>query len=227
MALSDKDILITPNRGQTADPKIEFKGADDTLGPQTITLQVYPTSNGTLSFEGSAGQLFSITNDLTGTIFSVNDISGIPSIEVLDTGLVKLAEFGGNVLLGTGTDNGIDKIQINGGISTLRFKQPQQSVNGNTSTTTLDFSAYHNFYVTLSTNTTFAFSNLSNNIGSSGYIFVKQDATGGRTFALPSQAKTPGGRTIAQATGANSLSMITFYVVDSNTVVINYIGNFS
>jgi len=97
MALSDKDILITPNRGQTDDPKIEFKGADASLGPQTITARVYPTSNGTLSFEGSAGQLFSITNDLSGTIFSVNDVSGIPSIEVLDDGTVKLAEFGGTV----------------------------------------------------------------------------------------------------------------------------------
>ena len=100
MALNDKDILITPNKGQTADPKIEFKGADASTGAQTITLNVYPTDNGTLSFEGSAGQLFSITNDLSGTIFSVNDVSGIPSIEVLDTGEIKLAEYGGSVTVG-------------------------------------------------------------------------------------------------------------------------------
>jgi hypothetical protein len=95
MAITDKDILITPNRGQTAEPKIEFKGASATLGPQTISLNVYPTNNGTVSFEGSAGQLFSITNDLSGTIYSVNDVSGIPSIEVLDSGLVKLAQYSG------------------------------------------------------------------------------------------------------------------------------------
>jgi len=97
MADNDKDILIVPNKGQPDDPKIEFKGADASTGAQTITLNVYPTDNGTLSFEGSAGQLFSITNDLSGTIFSVNDVSGIPSIEVFDDGTVKLAEFGGNV----------------------------------------------------------------------------------------------------------------------------------
>ena len=55
---------------------------------------------GTLSFEGTVGQLFSITNSMTGTIFSVNDISGIPSIEVLDTGVVKLAQYGGFVAYG-------------------------------------------------------------------------------------------------------------------------------
>jgi hypothetical protein len=113
MAITDKDILITPNRGQTAEPKIEFKGASATLGPQTISLNVYPTNNGTVSFEGSAGQLFSITNDLSGTIYSVNDVSGIPSIEVLDSGLVKLAQYSGNVLIGTGTDNG-SRLQVNG-----------------------------------------------------------------------------------------------------------------
>jgi hypothetical protein len=113
MALQDKDILITPNRGQTAEPKIDFKGASASLGPQTISLNVYPTNNGTISFEGSAGQLFSITNDLSGTIYSVNDVSGIPSIEVLDTGLVKLAQYSGNVLIGTGTDNG-QKFQVAG-----------------------------------------------------------------------------------------------------------------
>lgn len=114
MALSDKDILITPNRGQSADPRIEFKGADASSGPNTISLNVYPTNNGTISFEGSAGQLFSVTNSLTGTIFSANDVSGIPSIEVLDTGLIKLGQYAGNVLIGTGTDEGA-KLHVNGG----------------------------------------------------------------------------------------------------------------
>lgn len=117
MANSDKNILITPNVGSsTADPKIVFSGADASTGPQNITVQIYPTNGGTLSFEGSAGQLFSVTNSMSGTIYSVNDVSGIPSIEVLDTGLVKLAQYSGNVLLGTGTDNGTDKLQVNGSI---------------------------------------------------------------------------------------------------------------
>jgi hypothetical protein len=101
MAHSDKNIVITPAIGSTtADPRIVFSGADASLGPQNITMRVYPTSNGTLSFEGTAGQLFSITNSMSGSIFSVNDVSGIPSIEVLDNGIVKLAEFGGFVAYG-------------------------------------------------------------------------------------------------------------------------------
>lgn len=101
MAHSDKNIVITPNIGSTtANPQIVFSGADASLGPQNITLRTYATNNGTLSFEGSAGQLFSITNSMSGSIFSVNDVSGVPSIEVLDSGLIKLAEYSGFVAYG-------------------------------------------------------------------------------------------------------------------------------
>lgn len=107
MAYSDKNILITPNKGSANQPNMKFTGNNAT----TITMNVF--DNGTLSWEGTAGQLFSIYDSLSGTIFSVNDVSGIPSIEVLDTGVVKLAQYGGNVLIGSGTD-GIGKLQVNG-----------------------------------------------------------------------------------------------------------------
>ncbi len=113
MALTDKNIVITPNNGQASDPQIVFSGADASLGPQNITVRMYPTSGGTLSWEGSAGQLFSITNSMTGSIYSVNDVSGIPSIEVFDTGAIRLAQYNGNILIGTATDNGA-KLQVNG-----------------------------------------------------------------------------------------------------------------
>ena len=129
MAHSDKQILITPNVGSTtADPKIVFSGANATTGPQNITVTVYHVNGGTLSFDGSAGQLFSITNSLTGTIYSVNDISGIPSIEVLDTGLVKLAQYSGNVVIGSAIDNGTDKLQVSGSINTTDIKVSGNSV---------------------------------------------------------------------------------------------------
>lgn len=111
MADSDKNILITPNRGSATDlPKIDFTGAD----PNTITLSVL--DDATLSFSGSSGQLFSISDNLDGTIFSVNDVSGIPSIEVDDDGTVRVAEFAGNLLVGTSVDNGY-KLQVNGNVS--------------------------------------------------------------------------------------------------------------
>ena len=78
-----------------------------------ITLNVL--SDNSLSFEGSSGQLFVIDNNLTtGTIFSVNDVSGVPFIRVDATGVVGLAEYGGNV--GVGTTNPQFKLDVNGAI---------------------------------------------------------------------------------------------------------------
>lgn len=104
MATSYKNIVITPNTGSNSEPKIVFSGANTTANTD-IAIYTYPTTNGTLSIEGSAGQLFSVTNSLSGTIFSVNDVSGIPSIEVLDTGTIKLAQYSGNVGIGLSTAN--------------------------------------------------------------------------------------------------------------------------
>ena len=94
MADSDKNILITPAVGSASEPTIVFTGGDN----NPVTLRIL--DDGTLSFEGSSGQLFSITDSLTGTIFSVNDISGIPSLEIEDDGTVSIAEFAGNVGIG-------------------------------------------------------------------------------------------------------------------------------
>lgn len=94
MANSDKDILITPATGAGGLPTIKVVGT--TASP----IYLRALDDGSLSFEGTYGQLFSISDSFTGTIFSVNDVSGIPSIEVLDTGLVKLAQYGGNVGIG-------------------------------------------------------------------------------------------------------------------------------
>ena len=86
------------------------------------TIQFTMLDSDTLSVSGNSGQLFSITDSLTGTIFAVNDISGVPSIEVFHTGKIQLAELFGNVLIGTSTDNTVDKLQINGSISATILK---------------------------------------------------------------------------------------------------------
>ena len=120
MAVTDRNIVITPNRTAVGkvQPKIVFTGADSNIGDSAaITLFANPENSGTLSFSGTAGQLFSITNDLTGTIFSVNDISGIPSLSINDQGIIQLAEFNGRVLIGGATDDSISSLQISGGLS--------------------------------------------------------------------------------------------------------------
>lgn len=136
MALSDRDIVITPNRGASSEPKIEFTGADASSNA-TITLRVLNNGTiGTLSFEGSSGQLLSITDDMSGTIFSVNDVSGIPSIEVMDTGEIKLAEYNGFVnIKGTTNSTSVSTgvLQVAGGVGIAGNLYVGGTINGSVS----------------------------------------------------------------------------------------------
>jgi hypothetical protein len=95
MANSDKNIVITPNRSQSGLPSIALTGQ----GNVPISLKVLDDAFGTLSFQNSAGtQLFSINNNTTtGSLFSINDTSGLPAIDVNADGTVDLAPYGGAV----------------------------------------------------------------------------------------------------------------------------------
>lgn len=62
---------------------------------------------------GSQGELFSITDSLSGSLFSVNDISGIPVIEAFSNNWVNLGTFNneglkvrGNTIIATGSFSG-------------------------------------------------------------------------------------------------------------------------
>jgi hypothetical protein len=129
MANTYKNIVITPNTGSTTgDPTIVFSGGDSTNNTD-IELVVYPTANGTLSFEGTAGQLFSITNDLSNTIFSVNDVSGLPLIEVnVASQQITLGQYYGNVGIGTAAGNSSNyKLDVAGGAN---ISLPNLTVGG-------------------------------------------------------------------------------------------------
>lgn len=54
MANTYKDILITPNRGNTAHPTIEFRGANTSVNT-SLTLTILPENNGTLAVQNSSG----------------------------------------------------------------------------------------------------------------------------------------------------------------------------
>jgi hypothetical protein len=117
MAISDKNIRITKNTntplGSGNGPKMVFTGAS--AGTSVITLEVL--DDNTLSFTSSEGQIFSLDYNLsTGTIWSVNDISGYPLLRA-DVGAasgatIRIAEGAGFV--GIGQTNPNFKLDVKG-----------------------------------------------------------------------------------------------------------------
>ncbi len=77
-----------------------------------LNITSYTTGTTTLdrfSVDGSAGRLFSISDFLTGTIFSVNDAAGLPIIQVDSdtTDIVNIGPYGTSTFVTSGTSVGI------------------------------------------------------------------------------------------------------------------------
>jgi hypothetical protein len=98
-------LTFVDSNNATATAEAFYTTSTFNLDPRTGNVAIGTTAT-TNKFEvaGTQGQLFSVTDTFTGTIFAASDVSGIPSIEVLDTGLVKLAQYNGVVTVGTGTE---------------------------------------------------------------------------------------------------------------------------
>ena len=76
-------------------------------------LIVEGASGGTVvDIQGSQGQLFSVTDDLSGSIFAVSDISGVPIFDVNSSGV---SYFDGNVGIGTASPGESLEILKDGG----------------------------------------------------------------------------------------------------------------
>lgn len=90
MTTTDRNIIITPATNTNEDPKITFSGADASTGAQNVVMRIYPTDGGTLSFEGSSGQMFSISSNTSDDLFAINDISGYPRLRIDSTGATRV-----------------------------------------------------------------------------------------------------------------------------------------
>jgi len=96
-----QDIFIIPRSG---DPQILFRGSvtnDTPIYLNVLSSYQSATGSGTaLAFEGTQGQLFSVTDNLSsGVLFSVSDITGLPAIEYNASGRLNLGEYANNINL--------------------------------------------------------------------------------------------------------------------------------
>lgn len=102
------DILIIPNRNSTtAAPVMLFSGSQG----NSIRLEVL--TSGSVAFLGKSGSLFSISDNFSGSLMAVGDISGLPILEVFSDDRVVMGRFNSNALVVTGSNVGIGKSNPN------------------------------------------------------------------------------------------------------------------
>ena len=85
--------------------------------------------------------------------------------------------------------------------------------------TTLDFTTYNNFIITLDGNLTLS-NPTTETVGQCGFICFKQDATGSRTLTLGSEFKTVGGGGVTLSTSANAIDLVGYVVISSTEILL-------
>ena len=104
------DIIITPGSSLmsfTSSLNYTQTLAQDASG--SLTLQGSGSTGRTDLFtvNGNNGTLFSVSDDLSNSLFSVNTIAGLPVIEAFANNTVVMGQYGQNVLVVTGSNVGI------------------------------------------------------------------------------------------------------------------------
>jgi hypothetical protein len=149
-----------------------------------------------IAFEGSQGQLFSITPNLTsGYLWAVNDISGVPLLRANVNANVYIAEFGG--FLGIGQTNPTYKLDLKGSFglassndSTYNFIFSNSAASGSNS---LQIRSANSI--------------LLYNSGNTFYTGFKSNAAANVTYTLPTTDGSSG--QFLQTNGTGTLSWAT------------------
>jgi hypothetical protein len=229
-ATFNNNVVVTDNNSLVAgsgdDLQITYDGTNGEIDVSSgnLTLDVAGDINldadgGDINFKDGGttfGFMAKSNNDLLlGNLISDGDV------------LIRGNDGGSNITALTLDMSDAGRATFNSGISVgAGIQQQQNTLTMSGGTSTIDLASANNHYATMTANTTVAFSN--KDPGRQGNIIFKQDGTGGRSFTLPAECKTPvNGAAIVQATGANEISVLSYYVLDSNNILVNYIGDFA
>jgi hypothetical protein len=83
-----------------------LSSSNGTASGSTLTIYGSGSAQPVFTVQGSQGELFSITDSLSGSLFSVNDISGLPILEVFSNGTTLIGNYADPMLITTTYNRG-------------------------------------------------------------------------------------------------------------------------
>jgi len=88
----------------------------------SAALSAYKSGSTVLDIQGSQGQLFSVVDSLTGSLMSVNDVSGLPILEVFSDDRIVMGTYGNPAMVITGSVvNVTGSLNVSGTASATSF----------------------------------------------------------------------------------------------------------
>jgi hypothetical protein len=89
-------VSITQNLAVTQNitgSRMFLSPSNGTVSGSTLTVYGSGSAQPIFTVQGSQGELFSITDSLSGSLFSVNDISGLPILEVFSDNTILMGDY--------------------------------------------------------------------------------------------------------------------------------------
>jgi hypothetical protein len=90
-------LNITPTTSTTSSLVVTgptlLSGSQNTISGSVLTVVGSGSAQPVFTVQGSQGELFSVTDSLSGSLFSVNDISGLPIVEVFSDGTTLMGNY--------------------------------------------------------------------------------------------------------------------------------------
>jgi len=80
------------------------------------SLAINASGSSVFTVDGTAGRLFSVDDSLTGSLFSVNTVAGLPIIEAFSDNTVRVGQYGKQALFVSQSKVGIGKENTLNGI---------------------------------------------------------------------------------------------------------------
>ena len=157
-----------------------------------------------LDIQGSQGELFSVTDSLSGSLSSVNDISGLPILEVFSDDTVKMGTYNAEGLIVSGSTIKVGRLSTNVHTVTgsLNISGSVNVVNGVINNLTASFAVSASRAVSSSIATNVAYSGLTGTVPT-----WNQSTTGNAaTATVAGGIRGPGGSAIISTTSGTSYS---------------------
>ena len=111
-----------------------------------------------------------------------------------------------------------NSLTVSGAGSFATATAATQTANA-TGATTLDFSTYQNFVLTLTGNVTLS-NPTTEAVGQTGFIVLIQDATGGRTVSLGTEYETAGAAGLTLSSAASTTDIVPYIVAASGRILL-------